>query len=245
MTHPSSLAIDTLAANRMSAPEASAVRAHIDTCERCRADFAEANAAVSTFTREVFPRTRDRLTVPARPWWRSLLPVLAPVLAAAMVLVWFVRRPESVPTHEDVIRTKGGLTFRVFARRDHTVHLVQDGEALAAGDQIRFVAGGTSKRYILVVSIDGRGTASVYYPYGGSGSALLGDGTSELPGSIVLDTAPGAERLFAVFTPEPIAAGPVLEQLRAIASKNAIRDTRSLDVPASAQATLVFDKATP
>jgi hypothetical protein len=135
----------------------------------------------------------------------------------------------------------------VFANRNGETFPVHDGTTLAAGDRIRFVVAPDGARYLLVASVDGAGTASIYYPYGGTQSGPTEGERSELPGSIVLDAARGPERLYAIFSDEPIAADLVTERLRVIgaAGIDAIRRTRSLDVPARAQASLVFEKATP
>jgi hypothetical protein len=254
-THPSSLTIDALAAGHLTSAEAAQARAHVETCARCSADVAAAEAACATFTREVLPRTIGNLRPPARAtpagsrWWRSFGPaLLVPALAAAVLLIWIVRRPDSVATHDDDdIRIKGALTFQVFANRGGEVIAVHDGARLAAGDSIRFVVGARGPAYLLVASIDGAGKATIYYPYGGTRSGPVGKQPSELPGSIVLDAAPGPERVFALVSAEPLEADVVIRAIAAIGARGAgaIRATRTLDVPASAQASVVFEKVTP
>jgi len=101
--------------------------------------------------------------------------------------------------------------------------------------------------YLLIASIDSAGTASIYYPYHGEQSGPVADARVELPGSIVLDATPGPERLFAIFTDEPIPVEIVMERLRAIGARGpeAIRSARALDVTAQTQLSLVFEKVTP
>jgi hypothetical protein len=244
MTHLSSLQIDALAAGQFAGSEADVARAHVASCARCRDDFAAAEAACAEFTRDVLPRTIGRLRAQP-PWWRTLWPaIVVPALAAAALLLWSVRRPD-VPGKGPDVQIKGSVTFQVFAKRGAQVIAVRDGTRLAAGDQIRFVAGGA--RYLLIASVDGNGRASVYYPYGGTRSEAIANKPSELPGSIVLDAAPGPERLFALFSREPLEATTVTRALTAIGVKGggAIRATTSLDVPASAQVSIVFEKVAP
>jgi hypothetical protein len=239
--HPSSLTIDALATGRLAEVDAAAARAHVAGCERCRGDLAAVEAACAQFTREVFPRTVDKLR-PRRSPWRLLLPVLVPALAAAALVIWQVRRART-PTGDDDIRIKGAMTFQVFANRGDEVIPVRDGTQLAEGDRIRFVVGSGGPEYLLVVSIDGAGNPTVYYPYGGERSGAITQEPSELPGSIVLDAAPGPERVFALISAEPLDAAVVKRALAAIGARGAaaIRETHALELPAT-QATVVFEK---
>jgi hypothetical protein len=240
--HPSSLMIDGIASGHLTDAAASA---HIAECARCRGDLEAAKDACAVFTREVFPRTVDNVQ-PRRPSW---LPWVVPALAAAVLAIWFVRKPDDnqVVDEGSSIRRKGALSFQVFASRKDQVIAVQDSARLAPGDRIRFVVGSGGPAYLLVASIDGAGTATVYYPYAGMQSGPATAEPSELPGSIVLDAAPGPERVFALVSSEPIDAALVIRELRAIGERgaDAIRAARTLSVPATAQATLVFEKAVP
>ena len=245
--HLSSLAIDALAGGHFAGEERATAQAHIDGCARCSADLELARAACATFTREVLPRTVAKLARPA-PWWRRLGPaLLVPMLAAAALAVWFVRRPDAVVAPEPDIQVKGAVTFQVFARRGEQVIAVHDGTRLAAGDQIRFVVGARGLGFLLIASVDGAGSTTVYYPYGGARSGPVAPTPTELPGSVVLDAAPGPERVFALFSAEPLEAAQVTRLLRSVGARggSAIRETKTLAIPAQGQATLVFEKGTP
>jgi len=236
MTHPSSLVIDALAAGKLDDADA---RAHIEGCARCRADLTSAEAAVAHFERSVFDRTVGAVTRPPRRRWWILPSILVPVLATIAIVWW--TRPPAVD-----IRIKGGLTFQVFAHRHDEVIPVRDGTRLDAGDSIRFVAG-ASAPYLMVVSIDGAGHPSVYYPYQGERSGTSTPDPSELPGSIVLDASPGPERIFALSSTEPLDARMVIRALAEIGARGAaaIREARSLGVATAQQATVLFEKRAP
>ena len=245
-THVSMLAIDALAGGHLPPAEADAARAHIAGCARCREDLAAAEAAVATFTREVFSRTVDRLA--PTPWWRRLgvAPLLVPVLAAAALLFW-LKRPAPSGEHVDDtfdLRIKGAVTFKVFAKRGETVTAVVDGARLAPGDAIRFVASARTDRFLIVGSIDGRNNATIYFPYGAAQSGPVSATPAELPGSIVLDDAPGPERIFALFSTQPLEAAAVTQALLAVGARgaDAIRSTTTLEIGAAHTATLLFEK---
>lgn len=227
MSHLSMLELDAIAGGH------SPPHPHIEACERCRADLETARTACARFTRNVYPRTVDKLR-PRRTWWPVLI---VPVLAAAAFMLWLGR--DENPDAD--IRIKGDITFQVFAKRDAHVIQVRDGTHLRPGDQIRFVAGSTTARYLMIGSIDGAGHPTLYYPYGGPRSTAIDKVPVELPGSIVLDAAPGPERLFALFSTEPLEGADVI---RALAQVRDIRATAALDI-APKQATVVFEKDVP
>lgn len=241
--HLSSFLLDQLALGALSADVAAEAAAHLASCERCRADQAQAEEARARFTRDVMPRTlpaiKGRLSPPRRRlWW-----ALAPALAAACALV-FVLRPR--PPEEPEYSEKGAPSLSVFAKHAGQVQPVGDGAQLHPGDAVRFVLHPSGLPYVIVASVDGKGDATVYHPFGGDRSAEVPpSGRVELPGSVVLDETPGPERVFALFSRAPLPAAGITAALRALGARgpDAIRAERKLGVAADAQATLLFEKA--
>jgi hypothetical protein len=138
--------------------------------------------------------------------------------------------------------------MHAFASTSGAVAEVREGTLLRAGDGIRFVLEPSGFPYVMIGSIDGAGQATVYYPYGGRESVRLGGGaTIEVPGSIELDDAPGPERIFALFSEEPLSGERVDDELRAIGKggPEAIRRARGQLLPAVAQSSVLIEKATP
>ncbi len=216
--HLCALSLDRLLLSSMSADEERQAGEHLEACEACRTALEELRADQQRFAARVFARTLPPLE--ARACRRGRLELLAarlgnprllvPVgLAVALLLV--VARPAPEPD----LRIKGGPTLKVFARRQGAVFQVRPDTRLAAGDRIRFVIEPERPGYLLVASVDGAGTVSVYFPPEGGQSAPVGAGRSELPGSIELDDAPGPERLFAYFSEQPLPAAEVARALAA------------------------------
>jgi hypothetical protein len=228
VTHIDAMTRDALALGLLAGPEADRVREHLAGCEQCRRDQ-EADAAMhGEFRARVLPRG---LPERQRRWWI----VTIPALAAAVALLVFVLR---VKHEEPDLGIKGGAAWEVVALHgDHELR-VHDGTALAAGDKVRFVVVPAGAHYLMIASIDGAGVASIYYP------AVKLDGPKvEVPDSIVLDAAPGPERLFALFSDAPIDPAPVKAKLAQLAGK--VREAKHLDVAARDQLTLVFEKERP
>ena len=234
------------------------VEAHARTCPACAERRAAHAALAAHFRASVLPRTvsavtarrRDRL----RRRWAAWVAV--PVAAAVLLLVTG-RHRQGAPlgaSGDSVLGVKGGALFEVFARRNGpdadidgpTVVRVSDGVRLAPGDALRFVLfpSGTMP-YVLIASVDGAGQVNIYYPFHGEASVLAsGQGAISVPGSIVLDAAPGPERLFAFYSARPLAAVAVRAALvpTAAAGAVAIRATREVPIDGAVQASLLFEK---
>lgn len=236
-SHPSPLTLDTLALDALDAETANRVHEHLATCARCRDAQQAASDLRARFLVEVLPRG---LRAPRSRAWRWLA---VPALAALLVVLVWSRLPDGIP----MLAVKGDAAWQVFAHRDGQTFAVHDGTALAEGDRLRFAMLLAGARYLLVASVDGRGATTIYYPYDGAESAPVVGDRFELSGSIVLDAAPGPERIYALLSDQPIAAAAVKVQLAAVAAGGplGIRATRTLPVPARAQLSVVFEKASP
>jgi len=233
------------------------IEAHARRCGACAERRAAHAALVAQFRVSVLPRTvelvtarrRDRL----RPGWWAWLAV--PVAAAVLLLVTGRHRtgPPVGEGADSALGVKGGALFEVFARRagagfdtdGATVVRVHDGMRLARGDALRFVLFPSGLPYVLIASVDGAGQVNIYYPFHGEESALASrQGAISVPGSIVLDAAPGPERLFVIYSAHALRAGAVRAALApaAAAGAPAIRGTREAPLEGIVQSSLLFEK---
>jgi hypothetical protein len=253
--HLSALELDLLDLGGMAPAERTRAEAHLAGCERCRGDLETARTAKREFDERVFLRTVPAIRVRGEKRslfsWRRLSFTLAPALAAAAAIAIFLR-PTPVDHGDGGLGVKGGPAMQVFAQRDDPVRRifqVRDGDTMRPGDALRFAVYPSSWPYLLVVSVDGKGTVSSYFPFGGDQSGRLdGEARVELPGSVLLDDAPGPERIFAIFSREPLTVRAATSALGSIANggPQAIRAAKELPVPgAGPELTLVFEKAVP
>lgn len=235
-------------------------RSHLAGCLACQRAAAILRGHRERFDVELWPQAARRLeeAVAARPsrrWPRWSLAALIPAAVAASFALYAglgARTPEIARIIGDesaagapVLLAKGEASLLVVARRNGRVFPAPSGTALGAGDQIRFVVESRALPYLLVASVDGAGKASVYFPFRGTASGSIAPGRRvELPGSVVLDAAPGPERVFALFSRTPLAAAPVLSALRSLAGggATAIRTETRLPVLAGEQRTLLLEK---
>ena len=238
--HLSRLAIDVFVVGTASALEARRLEKHIADCERCRDRVSSARVEREVLSREV-PRMRAMRARPARLGWLRWL--LAPTVVASAVAVALLIRP-----WRPAVQIKGGAAFQIYARHGDRVFPVRDGAVLAPKDQLRFVAEPAGLAYLLVAYVDGAGAANLYVPFGGDQSVHLDPGARiELPGSIVLDSALGPERVFALFSREPLRADDVRRALTTIAvgGASSIRTSATLAVAAESQQSVLFEKTMP
>ena len=255
-SHVTVLDLDLLALGQCSSDHVARIEEHSLACPVCAARRAEHGEWGRHFRATVFPRTiegiceRQKFVLP----WRWMLGLAVPLAGCVLLLALGHGQQLSLveqPGQPAELGIKGS-TARVFARRNRAnaaeVTRVGDGERLAAGDALRFVLLPTGRRYVLIASIDGAGQINVYHPFHGQASAEVDPkGTVSVPDSIVLDQAPGPERIFFIHSQEPLQVHMVRELLGNLAAGGArmIRDTKHLPIADTVQSTLLFEKEDP
>jgi hypothetical protein len=235
-------------------PDATTIAAqeqHLRECPSCQERRQRRDARHAEFQRDRLPRLLARVSAgPPHRWrLRTLLITLAlvPTGAAALLLA---ARPgtylSGVTPAAGPLGVKGAPGLRLVARRGDAVFEVASGARLQPGDALRFVLEPVGRPYLLIASLDGQGKASVYHPFAGMNSARVDPQRMvEAPaGSVVLDTAPGPERVFALWSSEPLDAAEVLARLNELGLRGpeAIRNTTTLDVPGTIQISSMFEK---
>lgn len=205
----------------MSAGEAvpEATRTHVAGCPDCHGQLQALTTAREAFVRakppDLFLRQLERRAAsqPQRGL-RWLLPVLGACVPLLALLVLVPR------LSEDGVTMKGGAFRVVASRAGGTPELLGPDAQVRPGDALRFAYEAPEAGHLLILELDGRGTASVFYPLGSATSAPQPAAQRDfLPGSVVLDDSPGPEWLLAVFSPRPLEAAPLLEALRAQAGR--------------------------
>jgi hypothetical protein len=256
--HLTVLDFDELDLGEIPVDERRRVEAHTARCTTCAARRSQHGALGARFRAVVFPRTAAAVAARRRGLSRRRWPLgllLLPAMAAALLIV--ARAPGPRPRDDEAgapgIGVKGDDLFEVFARRSvpgmegdsPAVVRVSDGMRLAPGDALRFVLFPNPLDYVLIASVDGAGEVNIYYPFHGDESALrVGRIALSVPGSIVLDDAPGPERLFVISSGRPITAHAVRQALGPTAAGGAaaIRALARVPLDGTVQSTLLFEK---
>jgi hypothetical protein len=180
---------------------AEGVAEHVAGCERCRARLKQLEEARAAFLAEN-PRLRAR-----RPW--GLMAATAG-LAAAAGLALLLSAPEGE-------RLKGGPQLSLFVRHAERVRPAGPREPVSPGDRLQFTYTSDRPRHLAVLSLDGAGKGSVYFPDGDRASPIAAGRDVALPNSTILDTVLGPETLYGLFCDKDVQLVPLrteLEQAR-------------------------------
>ena len=127
------------------------------------------------------------------------MPVAAIVLAVLFVAFWPVHDPK--PT----IRTKGDVSIELWVLEGEQEVKVDPGHSFEAGDRIQFKYTSGANNHVFLVSLDEDGRLSNFnHEMFGESKKIVPGGGMVLEGSIILDESTRAERVFAIFSNEPI-----------------------------------------
>lgn len=205
-THPSRFELGRYAAGELTDAQRADVEARLD--DAGRAWLAEIEAAGASLPAFDATALRARAGVAAAPANNTRWFVLLAVLAAVLLGVVLVSGPDTPaevdPNYVGVRGAAPALELHVY--QDGALR-PWDGRAVGAGDRIGFKVDATGRRGVVLLSVDGDGQVSVFWPEAGDApEPLRGDGVVPLPGSLTLDGATGPEVFLAVFDRSPAEA---------------------------------------
>jgi hypothetical protein len=215
MTCPSEFALDEVLSHGASP----VVTTHVNECQDCQQRVAGRRADAQQFA-AFAPEIWRKLDIVRTPRWRRWLPALlvAPAaLAAAFALLLLARAPGRNHLQAPDVGPKGGFGLAVAAQRGSELFMADAAHPVRAGDELRFIPSGAAKgQFIAIVSVDGHRELTLFYPARPDGNSLpLPPAGQALPGGIILDDAPGPERLFVVVSARPLRGAEVQAAIRA------------------------------
>lgn len=124
----------------------------------------------------------------SRPWLAFF-----PLFALAVLLLFL-----KLPPSEN--RLKGETSLGFYVLRSGQVYPGDPQATFHAGDRIQFTYHSGDASQLVLLSVDGNGQLSTFYPSSGDLPVeVIPGSTHVLPGSIVLDDAPGPEVFLAFF----------------------------------------------
>ncbi|HEX6835377.1 MAG TPA: hypothetical protein VF334_02335 [Polyangia bacterium] len=241
----SDLALDRIVAGERVADE---VTAHAAGCARCTARL-DALRRARDEMRPLLDAIRARavdgggrvVSLKRRVWLSAMLPLVA----AAALLLLFLPRLLKPSTGE---REKGSsaLTLDVVVRHadGHVEALAPDGR-VRAGEAIRFLVTTPRPGHLVILGLDAAGKVSVYVADGDDAHPVARGQKQAMPGSIVLDATPGAERLVALECEArfPVAAAVDAGRRSLDRAAQDPRRAGALGLPGCQEAALTMDKS--
>lgn len=206
----SDMRFDAWFGGELNATEIEALGQHLSDCGHCRTRKLQ-------ILRE---RVRFDLENPALPEWltsfdarrptpkRRTTLLISGLCAAAAAL--FLALPQA-PS----IRTKGAAHLSFYVKRGENVHRGRLRERLIAGDKLRFAYTALRPHYLAILSLDGAGHASAYYPAGTHAAWIDAGADVLLPSAVELDESVGEERIIGLFCDGAVQVAPLLAALEA------------------------------
>jgi hypothetical protein len=236
----SDLTLDKLVAG---APATRAtVEEHLATCMLCTQRLDELrrlNVRAALVLADGPGKLRRRL-------WRRTFVRASQALAAAAMLAFIVLLPIwRQPGHE---REKGQglpLELALVARQaDGRIVELASGGRVHAGDAVRFLLSTGRGGHVVVLGLDAAGKVSVYVADGERGLHVERGARQAMPGSIILDATPGAERVVALLCPERFAVSDAVDaaQARLNQAEHDPHRTGELRLPGCAEVAWIMEK---
>jgi hypothetical protein len=173
------------------------LKRHHASCPRCTALLAAHRRERAAFA---VPRVRA-----SQRWPIGLAAV------AAVFCVWLVARDRR---DGGDAREKGRPALSFYVKHGEVVREGGPGEVVRPNDAINFTVSTGLPAFVAIVSVDGVGKVSAYYPEGPAAAAIPAGRDQVLPRSVLLDDALGLERVVGVFCDRPL---PVAELAAAVA----------------------------
>ena len=221
----SDLSLDAWRAGELDSRTVAELSEHVAHCETCRARRATLARDASDFLVRFpdlnarLPRRNDIKKRALRRW-----PWAGAVVVAAAAVALVTRIPQSGRASGEGSRTKGSARFGFYVKQNGRIFSGVDGQEVHPGDRLRFFVSAPGQQELAILSRDGAGIVSEYYPGTGHGRTVTGQREEVLESSVELDSTLGEEQLWAIMCDAPFATEPLL---RALETK------RSLTAPAN------------
>jgi len=212
--------IELLALGELDPEEAQRVRLQLgDDLERELQAIARSNAELLAR----YPHASDRTVAPTRRGKVFYLVTSVAVAATLLAGVGIVRLLREAPPspldsglalrdelpQTGAIRHKGQPVLLVF--RPESRDPLRDGDRVEAGQLLQLSYNAAGASHGVIVSIDGRGNATLHLPATPEGDTTLQSGEHRLDHAFELDDAPRFERFFFVTANADLDAGKVYE----------------------------------
>lgn len=212
----SDLTLDGWIGDELEAERRASVAAHLESCAKCQQRLATIEAETRAFLAQAptfadQARITEELRAARAVTTRSRRMAIASSVIglAAMVTLAVVSR-DAPPG----VRTKGdGAQVTFFVKRDGQVMEGVRGQAVHAGDQLRFAYSSTQDVHAMLIDVDVHGP-TVYLPNAGQQSVLLPAAQDRaLDFGVELDQALGREHVYAIFCPHAFSVEAALTAL--------------------------------
>jgi len=217
---PSSVALDAfrLGFDRTAAD-------HVQKCPHCTAWLAAQERLESEVAHLWVPVGAPVEPAPARPKgtrWKYFLGLGLPLAAVAATILFMV-----IPRTPTETAKGGPVPVEIARLSNGVLSWLSPESVLKPNDSIRFFVhrNDPDDRYVLIGSVDGSRQLAHFYPADANGCGLSLPASGEaLEGSIVIDEAPGPERIVVVLSHQPLCWTSVDDAVKRIGLSEPLTD---------------------
>jgi hypothetical protein len=219
----SDLTFDAWRAGELEVGRVRELERHLADCGRCRQRHESLDRQASRFLakapsltarepsrREVAPQTVSMSPQRRRRRWLASSAVALSAAAALALLLRPTRGPREI-TEDVLVKGQSHVSFHV--QHGGSVQPGTEGQVVFPGDQLRFSVTTTKPAHVAILSLDGAGVASVYFPTGNTSRRFGAVSSLPLDSSVMLDDTLGQERLWALFCERAFALEPLRSSL--------------------------------
>jgi hypothetical protein len=205
----SDLTFDAWRAGELDKEQTVALEEHLSLCQACqqRRESIERQSLQFWDRAAGPPSRRSGIRIVRRRWF---VPSALAFSALAAVAVMVSLAPGS-RENADETRLKGQSHITFHVQHEGKVTVGAEGQSVFPGDSLRFSLTTGKPTHVAILSLDGAGVASVYFPQGKTSRSFGMVNSQPLDSSVLLDSTLGNERLWALFCDKEFA----LESLRA------------------------------
>lgn len=209
----SDLTFDAWRAGELDAERTGALEQHLTQCEPCRRRQESIAGQATRFWEQApalpLPARAASVKVARRRW---LAPSALAFSALAATVVWLRLAPESREDPEDA-RRKGPSHIAFHVQHEGSVKAGEDGQRVFPGDRLRFSITTGKPAHVAILSLDGAGVASVYFPPGKTSRSFGMVSGQPLDSSVLMDSTLGPEEIWALFCDTQFDLEPLRVQL--------------------------------
>ncbi len=254
--HPDRFVLEQHVVGELGGAALEELEEHLEGCTRCRErhwrvqqEQAMARRAMPETAPVAAYRVRERRDrVRAAGWVTAAAGWAA---AACVLLVWSpwgggpaAADPSGGDAAVAATRAKGAFGVSVLRGRGETVDRLGSVAVCRAGDRLQFEPDVPDHGYLQIVNVQDDGQIQAYLP-----ATPVDQARARLGFSVELDDYRGRERIFFVWSPEPLRAAAVREGVLEQLQRHPIEEVEAVPLPAELGAEqrslLIYKEATP
>jgi len=254
--HPDRFQLELHAVGDLDGAECVDLEAHLEDCTPCRErlwrfrqELAMAKRAMpERMPVEDFQHRHARVRGRTAAWITAAAGWAA---AACVLLVWSPWRGGEtavpLPAEDTAVaatRAKGNFGVSVLRGRGEAVDRLGSVAVCRAGDRLQFQPDLPDHGYLQILNVQNDGQIQAYLP-----STPVADAAQRLEFSVELDDYLGRERIFFVWSPEPVESGAVRSGLLESLALRPIEEVEEVQLPsgvvAEQHSVLIYKEASP